>query len=340
MTPSPVRIAGTGTALPGPRIDNAELSARLGVKQEWIDTFIGTRTRHFALDLDTGEQRETLAEIAEQAAAEAMARAGAHPGEIDFIVLGTASPDELMPATVNRVADLLDIDQVPTYQLQSGCAGAVQALDLGCLLLQRPENRTGLVIGGDVCAKHLRMDQDFARLPASELVNFVLFGDGAGAVVLTDRDDLGGMAVHRVLNQVTGRGQRPGQVIRWFGEADRDRGIQAVEEDYKAIEQRVPVLADEILGELLELSGWLADDLSHLLPPQLSGRMTAQITKHLGVAGATEISCVADTGNNGNALPFLQLDRLAPLLGPGQRALAICVESSKWIKGGFTLEGL
>ncbi|MFI9076354.1 3-oxoacyl-ACP synthase III family protein [Streptomyces sioyaensis] len=332
-------ITAVGTALPGPAVDNDELTRILGVNREWVDAFIGTRTRHFAVDLATGERHTTLTDLAEQAAAIAMQRAGVTPQDIDFVVLATASPDELMPATVNKVADRLGLDQIPTYQLQSGCAGAIQALDLGCLLLQRPGHDTGLVIGGDVCAKHLQLDRDFSRLPSHELVNYVLFGDGAGAVVLDGRETAGGMAVHTVLNQFTGRGQPAGQVIRWFGAADRTDDVTAAEEDYKAIERRVPNLADEILWQLLDTTGWTPEDLAYILPPQLSGRMTAKITKHLQLPGVQEISCVADTGNNGNALPFFQLDRLAGQLRPGERALAVSVESSKWLKGGFALEG-
>ncbi|MET0135544.1 MAG: 3-oxoacyl-ACP synthase III family protein [Kibdelosporangium sp.] len=329
------RITGVGTALPGPSVDNVTLAERLGVNREWIDVFIGTRTRHFAVDLSSGKQLVTLAELAEQAASQAIQRAGVDTADIEFLVLATASPDELMPATVNRVADLLGIDQVPTYQLQSGCAGATQALDLADLLLTR--HSCGLVIGGDVCARHLRLDVEFTRLQSNELINYVLFGDGAGAAVLTTAE-VPGMAVRAVVNQVAGRGQPPGQVVRWFGPADRDNMAQAVQEDYKAIEQRVPVLADEILWQLLEITGWQPGDVTYLLPPQLSGRMTERLVDHLALPGAVEVSCVADTGNTGNALPFGQLDRL--VLGEGERALAITVESSKWIKGGFAVEGV
>jgi 3-oxoacyl-[acyl-carrier-protein] synthase-3 len=329
------RIAGVGTALPGAPVDNQMLADRLGVNREWIDVFIGTKSRHFAVDLPTGKQQRTLADLAEQAAAQAMQRAGVVASDIDFVVLATASPDELMPATVNRVADMLGIDQVPTYQLQSGCVGAIQAFDLGVLLLQR--HSCGLVIGGDVCARHMRLDQEFTKLPSSELVNYVLFGDGAGAAVLTNRE-VPGLAVRAVLNQFAGRGQAPGQIIQWFGEADHDRMSHAVQEDYKAIEERVPVLADEILWQLLEITGWAPHEVTCLLPPQLSGRMTDKIVEYLDLPGAREISCVSQTGNIGNGLPFVQLDRL--MLDEGERAVAICVESSKWLKGGLAVQGV
>jgi 3-oxoacyl-[acyl-carrier-protein] synthase III len=337
-------IAAVGTALPGPAISNADLSNRLGVNEDWIAHFIGTKTRHFGINIHSGAMIANLSDICTEAAALALERAGLSGKDIDFVVMGTASPDELMPATVNRVADRLGIDQVPTYQLQSGCCGAVQALDLGALLLQRSQHHIGLVIGGDVCGKHLRLDRDFSQLAPSELVNYMLFGDGAGAAVLTRDPVPGGMLLRTLLNQLTGFNQEPGQLIRWFGEADFGSGLdsrpQAVEENYKAIEQRVPVMAKEILFKLLELTDWKMEEIDYLLPPQLSGRMTAQITKKLELIHAREISCVAETGNNGNALPFLQMERLSQQALSGKKALAISVESSKWIKGGFALEGI
>ncbi|MFE5857060.1 3-oxoacyl-ACP synthase III family protein [Streptomyces sp. NPDC056500] len=331
-------LAAVGTALPGDPVDNAMLAKTLGVNEEWIDVFIGTRTRHFARDLITGEVRWSLADLCAQASERALSAARIAPEEIEFVVMGTATPDHLMPATVNQVADQLGLDQLPTYQLQSGCAGAVQALELGRTLITGGGYGTGLVIGGDVCSKHLELDRDLSGAAPSDLVNYVLFGDGAGAAVLTAEPRGERLALRRVLNRFTGLGREPGQVIDWFGLADRHEDRQAVREDYKAIEAAVPVMAAEILWELLEELDWTTDQVDFLLPPQLSGRMTRRITEQLDLPGAVEVSCVAETGNNGNALPFLQLEGLLPKMTDGQRALAVAVESSKWIKSGFALE--
>ncbi|MFE1595647.1 3-oxoacyl-ACP synthase III family protein [Nocardia sp. NPDC058705] len=333
-------ILGTGTALPGPAIDNVTLSQRFGANAQWIDLFVGTRTRHFAVDIETGARTSTLSALATSAASAAMADAGVDAGEIDFIVLGTATPDHLMPTSVNLVADELGIDQVPTYQLQSGCAGAIAALDVAMARLS-PQSPTGLVIGADVCVKHLRLDRDAnSKMSPAELVNYVLFGDGAGAVVVSYDDAGARMRLSHVINRFTGRGRAPGQQIEWFGIADRDSDIMALNEDYKAIEALVPDMAAEVVAELLRTTGWDRDSIDYLMPPQLSGRMTDKIVRQLDVASAKDISVVASTGNNGNALPFLQLDALAGLIGPGERAVLAAIESSKWIKGGFVVEGL
>ncbi|MDN3022222.1 3-oxoacyl-ACP synthase III family protein [Streptomyces sp. S.PB5] len=336
MTPPVPHIAAAGSALPGDPVDNTALSAALGISAEWIEVYIGTQTRHFARDLLTGEIRHSLADLCARAAAQAMERCAAEPADIEFLVLGTATPDHLMPTTASRVADLLGLDQLPTYQLQSGCAGAVQALDLARLLITGGGYRCGLAIGGDVCTKHLDVDRDMSAAAPGDLVNAVLFGDGAGAAVLTA--DPQGPALLRTLNRCTGLGREPGQIIDWFGLADRHEDRQALTEDYKAIEENIPVMAVEILWELLDDLDWSPDDLDFLLPPQLSGRMTRLITEQLAVPSARPISCVDRTGNNGNALPFLQIEQLLPQMSGGQRALAVAVESSKWIKSGFALQ--
>ncbi|MFI9387662.1 3-oxoacyl-ACP synthase III family protein [Kutzneria sp. NPDC052558] len=344
MDSSSIRLLSVGTALPGPPVGNAELARRFGMDQlwvQWVDAFVGTRTRHLAVDLDSGEVRYSLADLGTAAGGSALADAGLTGADVDLVVLGTATPDNLMPATVNVIADRLGIDGVPTFQLQSGCAGAFQALDVARRLMAAGGYRTALVLGGDVIAKHYDLDLDLRSLPPAELVNIALFGDGAGAAVLSGAPAEPGVettVLRTVLTRLTGKDRAPGQILEWFGPADHAPGRTGSREDYKAIEESVPAMAEEILKELLDELGWTATDVDYLLPPQLSGRMTSQITARLDVPGAEEISVVADTGNNANALPFQQLARVLPRLVDGDRVLGIAVESSKWIKAGFALE--
>jgi 3-oxoacyl-[acyl-carrier-protein] synthase-3 len=341
MDISDIRILSAGTALPGHPIDNAALARRFrmdSVWEQWVDAFVGTRSRHLSVDLQTGEVRQTLADLAVTAGHRALAGAGIDGADIDLVVMGTATPDTLMPATVNVVADRLGIDGVPTYQLQSGCAGAVQALDVARHMLWAGGSRTALVLAGDVSTKYFDLDLDLRKLPPAELVNVVLFGDGAGAAVLTSDPVPGSTALREVLNRLTGKDRAPGHVLDWFGPADRHSERPGAREDFKAIEQHVPTMAAEVLAELLDRLAWRPTDVDYLLPPQLSGRMTARIVEQLALPVATEISCVEETGNNGNALPFLQLERVLAKMAPGDRALGIAIESSKWIKSGFALE--
>jgi len=338
-----VHIRAVGTALPGPAIDNATLGRRLQLAnqwEDWVEMFIGTRTRHLAIDLESGQPRYSLADLCESAGQQALSAASLAPEQVDLLVLGTASPDALMPATVNVVADRLKINGVPSYQLQSGCTGAFQALHVAQQLLSTGGYRTALVLGGDVTARFYDFDVDFAALRPDELIHYVLFGDGAGAVVLDTEATPGSLLIRQVLTRLTGLGREAGQTVNWFGPADLGKGRTPASEDYKAIEQLVPMMSVEILDELLDDTGWMRPEVDYLLPPQLSGRMTERIVSLLALPDSQEISCVRDTGNNGNATPFFQLQRMLEQASPGERALGISVESSKWIKGGFAVEML
>lgn len=339
MTRTTLHLASVGTALPGPPVDNTALGRLFGVSEEWVDIFVGTRTRHFARDLKTGEINASLTDLCAGAAARALLAADLDASDIDFLVLSTATPDTLLPTTASQVADRMGLNYLPVYALQGGCAGVIQGLDLAWALLSG-SHRTGLVVGGDVTSRHLDACRASVSMSTEELVNYTLFGDGAGAAVVSCEPIGERIAVRSVLNLFVGRGRPAGQRVDWFGPADSGVDRPPLAEDYKAIEESLPGMSVEILWELLDGLGWSPESLDCLLPPQLSGRMTQRIVDHLGLEGVREVSCVAETGNTGNALPFLQLDRLIKEFGTGQRALSLVVESSKWLKGGLALEKL
>jgi 3-oxoacyl-[acyl-carrier-protein] synthase-3 len=334
----PTTVVGSGTAYPGRPIPTAEVAARLRLDLGWLDHFVGIDARHLAVDPDTGAQTATLTTLGCTAAVEALAEADLRADDVDFLVLATATPDELMPSTANRIADGLGLVGVPTYQVQSGCAGAVAAIEVAGALLATG-HRTGIVIAGDVCARHYVPEVRGRDVDPAQLVNHVLFGDGVGALVVT-ADDRAGLRVRDTRHAVLAAGREPGQIVRWFGAADVDAGPREspFAEDYKAIEGLVPRMAEDVLDELLDRRGWSRDDVDHLLPPQLSGRMTDAIVRRLGVPAERAVNCVRSTGNCGNALPFIQLDRVRRIARVGARIAVVCVESSMWIAGGIALE--
>src|SRR5258708_3568581 len=105
-----IHLLSAGTALPGPPIDNATLARHFNVSEtweQWIDAFVGISNRHLAVDLDTGEQRYSLTDLGEQAANRALTAARLDAASVDLMVMSTATPDMLMPATVNMIADRL-----------------------------------------------------------------------------------------------------------------------------------------------------------------------------------------------------------------------------------------
>jgi 3-oxoacyl-[acyl-carrier-protein] synthase-3 len=329
-------ITGCGTHLPGEAIDNAMLGARFGIDADWIDLFLGNWARHLTTDIETGETFETLADLATLAGRRALQDAGLPAADIEFLILATATPDDLMPATVNIVAERLERAGIATFQIQSGCTGALQALQLGRALIRSGDFRRGLVIGADNTAKFISPDLDVTGLRRSELVNYAMFGDGAGAVVLDIEARGCAWRLVHAFSEVTPHGRPPGQRVRWRGErADSEPLLM---EDYKAIESAVPDISCRMLAEMQAhpACGNIAPDW--FLPPQLSARMTDRLIATMGLPPAKCLNCVGWSGNNGNALPFFQLAQLRPRMQPGQRALGMAVESSKWLRAGFLLQ--
>jgi 3-oxoacyl-[acyl-carrier-protein] synthase III len=345
-------LSGIAEVLPGAPVSNGEMAERLGLHEKWLDRMTGNRVRHFCdPDGADGVPRNT-GDLATEAGARALAAAGLDAEDLDFLILTTGSPDALMPATVNVVADRLGIDGVPTFQLTSGCAGALQGLYVARALIASGLRR-GLVIGADsVVRLWPALDGDQPVRPA-ELANFALFGDGAGAAVVQDGDGddtRDGLVVEHAVLETLGRGRTPAQVVRWYGAegapfVDAPDGTKVREpmgeEDYRAISQDVPGFAAGVLDKVLASSGWQLDEVDYVLVPQLNGVMSEKIREQLGVAADRSVSCVADTGNSGNALPFIQLSRaMRRIEDDGRdeaRVIVTTVESSKWIVAGLGL---
>jgi 3-oxoacyl-[acyl-carrier-protein] synthase-3 len=309
----------------------------------------GNRSRYFCDPDGPDDLPKTTGDLATAAGRRVLDTAGVDPASIDFLILSTGSPDHLMPATVNMVADRLGLNDLPTFQLSAGCAGAVQGLYTARALLSSGASR-GLVIGADSVVKLWPADRQLGRISPAELANFALFGDGAAAAVVNADEDGPGLLVERIVLRSVGKGRAPAQTVRWYG-ADgapmitgpdgQERREPMGQEDYKAIERHVPELADAVLRELSEAAGWPVGDVDYVLTPQLNGVMAEKIRQYLGVRPEQAVHCVESTGNSGNALPLIQLHRAFQLAEErgvdGARLLATAIESSKWIVSGLAM---
>lgn len=330
-----IYIKGLGLCTPGQPVSNAALAQRFALNEEWISHYLGNHSRYFATDLSSGVQHDSLMDIARRAAIAAMNHAQLDKGRIDFIILATATPDKLMPATVNEVAHALGMFNIPTYQLQSGCCGALQALHLANDLLSGGHYRYGLVIGADICNKFIDPLKDYSETQASEIINFALFGDGAGALVLTANAGETPLAITHLQYRITECELPPGQIVNWQG--SRLLELEMLREDYKAIENKVPEMAEEQMRRILCALDATKEGIDWFLVPQLSGRMTGKLIDFLQIPAEKAVNCVAETGNNGNALLLFQLGKLLENIRPDQRALALTIESSRWLSGGLAL---
>lgn len=344
-----MRLISLSEVLPGEPVSNKDMAAEFGFHERWLDRVTGNRSRYFCREDSPEGLPKSTGDLATEAGARALSQAGLEPAGIDFLILATASPDHLMPATVNLVADRLGLNDIPAFQLTSGCAGALQGLYTARALLNTGMRR-GLVIGADCCMKLWPANRSRHQMSAREVVNLALFGDGGGAAVVESGHSGPGLVVEHLFLRTVGKGRPPAQVVRWYGadgapEVPDGRGgtirEPMAEEDYKMVEQQVPEAARAILDELTALTGWPAAEVEHVLLPQLNGMMTEKIRQYLGVSPQQAVSCVADSGNNGNALPFIQLNRamqrIADGTGTGGRLLVLTVESSKWVLSGMAL---
>lgn len=321
--------------LPGKPICNEVIESIFGLDGEWIEQFVGTESRHLAFDFESWKPTETLSSLAVRAAKESLRRAEIDLKQIEFVLLSTATPDQLMPATVNQVVDALGLNGIATYQLQCGCVGALQAMQMGSLLLRSGEFGCGLVIGADICAKFIRRREQCANLSAAELINYALFGDGAGALVVASTPQQSAWRLDECRVRFEGLGMPAGQEVNWFAVTQPSTFV--LKEDYKAIQTKVPDMASSMLDELMTVLDITSADVRHYLLPQLSKNMSTFIRERLGVGASHAVQPVDTIGNNGNALPFIQLAMADARCAKGDRALAVAVESSKWLVGGLAL---
>lgn len=175
------RIVGTGSYLPEKVLTNADLEAMVDTTDEWIHSRTGISQRHIAAD------GETTSQLAERAAREALAAAGVEVSDIDLIVVATTTPDQVFPSTACLLQDRLGIHGCPAFDVQAVCAGFVYALDIANKFITTNSARCALVVGAET----------FSRIiDWTDRATCVLFGDGAGAVVLAAADEPGIHSTH------------------------------------------------------------------------------------------------------------------------------------------------
>jgi 3-oxoacyl-[acyl-carrier-protein] synthase-3 len=339
MSETPIRLVAAGTALPGSPVATATLARHWGLaadEERRIADALGIHTRHLCRDLDGGPPHTTLADLATTAAERALTGTSVAREDIGAIVMSTATPDRLMPATVNIVADRLGIDQVPTYQLQAGATGSLQAVEVAARLLAAGRAHTVLVLAGDVSTKLLDVAPDPGAEPGR--LDAASCGDGAAAAVLTSRDRPGSYELRRVTVRRGNAGRPPGHTADWLGAAGRDSGRRVLTYDRDLIAGLVPAVAGEVLADLLDHLGWEVDDLARLLPPQLPGGLAGATAQHVGVGAERRTSRVEEVGHVVNPLPLFQLAHACDDTVPGDRVAGVAVDPSDWSAAGFALQ--
>ncbi len=308
------RVIGTGSYLPGNPVSNDDLAARgIDTNDEWIVTRTGIRSRHLA------EAGTTSSELGLIAAQRALEMAGVAAADLDLIVVATSTPDFIFPSTACIIQGKLGNKGAAAFDVQAVCAGFTYALGIAEKFIASGSHKKALVIGAEV----------FSRiLDWNDRGTCVLFGDGAGAVVLEASETPGIMAtaMHADGSQF-GILNVPGQLCG--GQVTGDPFLRM---DGQAVFKfAVRVLAD-IAEEVCANAGISTADLDWLIPHQANIRIIEATGKKLGVPREKVIVSVDRHGNTSAASVPLALDE-AVRDGRIQRGQKVLVEG---VGGGFT----
>ena len=284
-------ITGTGSALPVNCVTNAQLAERVDTSDDWIVERTGIRQRYIA------QEGETTSTLATAAACGALEAAGIDAGEIGLIILATATPDHTFPASATQVQAALGCGGGVAFDVQAVCSGFLYALATADSLLRTGMAKKALVIGAETFSRILDWE---------DRTTCVLFGDGAGAVVLEAQDvaedgpgiiasRLHAEGAHKDMLYVDGGPSTTGTVghLRMKGR--------------EVFRHAVVNLAD-VLGEVLEDAGMTADDIDWVVPHQANARILDATARKLGLPGKKVVVTVDRHANTSAASVPLALD--------------------------------
>ena len=275
---APVSITGLGTYVPERVLTNDELAELVDTTDEWITERTGIKERRIAAP------EQAMTDLALPAARTALERAGVESEEIDLIIVATVTPDMMFPTTASLLADLLPAPKAAAYDLLAGCTGFVYALAQAHAMVSGGLSKKALVVGGDVLSKILDW---------TDRSTLVLFGDGAGAVVM-ERVAEGGFEGFE-LGADGGGGEHlwlPGSGSRTF--EDADRLVKMTGREVFKFATRVMVSSAQAL---LDEVGRTIDDVDVYVPHQANTRIIDYATKKLGIPEDRVIVNVDRYGN-------------------------------------------
>ena len=282
------RVIGCGGYLPERVMPNSELEDLVDTSDEWIRTRTGIRQRHIA------RKDETTSEMACNAAIGAIDMAGIEAGAIDLVIVATSTPDLIYPSTACLLQKKLGIrNGAAAFDVQAVCSGFIYALGIADQFIRSGTMRRALVVGADMNSRILDW---------TDRTTCVLFGDGAGAVILDRSDEPG---IYKTLLHADGSYSEHLQVPSGVSNPGAEPFIRMHGNEVF----RFAVLAmDEIVDETLADTGFTIKDITWLVPHQANLRIISATVKKLGMSMDDVILTVAEHGNTSAASIPLALD--------------------------------
>ena len=282
-------ITGTGSALPARRVSNAELAETVDTSDKWIVERTGIRFRHIAAP------DETTATLAADACRAALGAAGLSAQNIDLIVLATATPDQTFPASATKVQASLGIDDCVAFDVAAVCSGFLYALQVADSMIRSGAARRALVIGAETFSRILDWE---------DRATCVLFGDGAGAIVLEGReDDSRGILATRL--HADGRHN---ELLYVDGGPSTTGTVGKVRMKGREVFRHAVTNLAAVMTETLGVAGLAADDVDWVVPHQANARILDATARKLGLAPEKVVVTVDQHANTSAASVPLALD--------------------------------
>ncbi|MCI1142111.1 ketoacyl-ACP synthase III [Sphingomonas sp. WKB10] len=309
-------VLGTGSALPEQRVSNADLAERLDTSDEWIVERTGIRFRHIA---GPHETTSTLAAAACRAALEA---AGIAAQDIDLIVLATATPDQTFPATATKVQAMLGIDDCVAFDVAAVCSGFLYAVQVADSMLRTGIHRRALVIGAETFSRILDWE---------DRTTAVLFGDGAGAIVLEGQESEaeGGRGILATRLHADGRHN---ELLYVDGGPSTTGTVGKLRMKGREVFRHAVVNLASVLQESLDIAGLTPSAVDWVVPHQANARILEATSRKLGLPAEKVVVTVDRHANTSAASVPLALDTATRdgRIQPGQ---IVVLEA---MGGGFT----
>jgi 3-oxoacyl-[acyl-carrier-protein] synthase-3 len=286
-------IAGTGSALPARRVTNQELAERVDTTHEWIVERTGIHARHIAGD------GETTATLATAAARKALDAAGIGPEQIGLIVLATATPDQTFPASATRVQTALGIDDCIAFDVAAVCTGFLYALSVADNMIKGGMADHALVIGSETFSRLLDWE---------DRATCVLFGDGAGAVVLRAEESGGDSNGRGILATRLHADGRHNDLLYVDGGVSTTGTVGKLRMKGREVFRHAVVNLAQVLGETLDAAGHEIGEIDWVVPHQANKRILDATARKLGLDPAKVVVTVDQHANTSAASVPLALD--------------------------------
>jgi 3-oxoacyl-[acyl-carrier-protein] synthase-3 len=305
------RIAGTGSYLPAKVLTNADLERMVETSDEWIVARTGIRERHIAAE------GEFTSDLAEKAARQAMESAGVTAQDIDLIIVATTTPDRIFPSAACLLQAKLGVAGSPAFDIQAVCSGFVYALATADQFIKSGAAKCALVVGAETISRITDW---------TDRTNCILWGDGAGAVILKASDEPGIISTHLHADGSYAH------LLQVAGGTLQGGADPSIEMEGNAVFKIAVNTLDAIVDETLEANGLAKSDIDWLVPHQANIRIIQATAKKLGMGMERVVVTVGEHGNTSAASIPLALDT-AVRDGRIKRGETLLMEA---FGGGFT----